>query len=392
MLIIKDVEIYSPEKRGKGSILIIPPKIVKLTKEFPEDLVEFFHAEVIEGEGLLAIPGIIDQHVHINGAGGEGGARFRTPPIAMHELSSAGITSVVGLLGTDGVARSLRELLMKARALKEEGISSWIYTGAYQIPSPTITGSVLSDILLIPEVIGVKICMSDHRSSHPSKEEILKVASEAHTGSVLTGKAGVVHIHVGREKAGLKPLLKIVSETDIPIETFAPTHINRSEEVLEEGVEFGRRGGYIDFTTGMPPEYYSMGAIEPAEAVKIAIRRGVSIERITFSSDGNGSMPRFNSRGEVTSVEIGRVDQTFVQFRKLIKERILGIEDAIKVVSTNVAEHLELHEKGRIEEGKDADILLLEKDSLELKYVISMGKILIRNGKIVKFGTFYPRR
>ncbi len=389
MLIINDVELYSPKRRGKFSIIILPPKIVKISREFPEELSKFFEIREINGEGMIAVPGIIDQHVHINGAGGEGGAKYRTPPIPMHVLSSAGITSVVGLLGTDGVARSLRELLMKARSLTEEGISSWIYTGAYQMPSPTITGGVLSDIVLLPEVIGVKICMSDHRSSHPTKEEILKVASEAHTGSVLTGKAGVVHIHVGKEKTGLKFLKEIVEETDIPIETFAPTHMNRTEEVLEEGIEFGRMGGYIDFTTGMPPEYYSMGAIEPAEAVKIARRRGVPIERITFSSDGNGSMPRFNERGEVTKVEIGRVDLTLKQFRKLVLERIVSVEDAIRIVSTNVADHLELHEKGRLEEGKDADILLLDKESLELRYVISRGEILVENGKVVKFATFY---
>jgi len=66
---------------------------------------------------------------------------------------------------------------MKARGLGKEGISTWIYTGAYQYPSPTITGDILSDMMLIDKVIGVKIFLLDHRSSHPIIDELRKVVS-----------------------------------------------------------------------------------------------------------------------------------------------------------------------------------------------------------------------
>jgi len=64
-----------------------------------------------------------------------------------------------------------KALLMKAKGLENEGISSWIYTGSYQYPSLTITENILNDIMLIDKVIGVKIALSDHRSSHPTIEE-----------------------------------------------------------------------------------------------------------------------------------------------------------------------------------------------------------------------------
>jgi len=129
----------------------------------------------------------------------------------------------VGLLGTDGVTRSPVDVLMRARQLKEEGISAWMYTGSYQLPPPTITGSVARDIVLVEEVVGVKTSVSDHRSSHPTVEDLRKLVSEARVAGILSGKAGVVHIHVGNEEPGLKPLLEAIDGTDIPVEQLAPS-------------------------------------------------------------------------------------------------------------------------------------------------------------------------
>ncbi|GAJ03141.1 unnamed protein product, partial [marine sediment metagenome] len=180
----------------------------------------------------------------------------------------AGITSVGGLLGTDGFARSLKALLMKARALEQEGISTWIYTGAYKYPSPTITESILSDIILIDKVIGLKIALSDHRASHPTLDEFIRATSEARAAGILAGKAGVVHIHMGAEKRGLSYLFDIIKNTEIPIEQFAPTHLNKKdEELFRQVVVFGKIGDYIDLTAGVSGEEKSRQSIKPGKAI-----------------------------------------------------------------------------------------------------------------------------
>ena len=72
------------------------------------------------------MPGFIDGHVHMTGGGGEGGYATRTPELSLSDAIRGGVTTIVGCLGTDGVTRSLAALLAKARALDEEGISTFI--------------------------------------------------------------------------------------------------------------------------------------------------------------------------------------------------------------------------------------------------------------------------
>ena len=378
-ILMKRGEIYSPEYDGNKDILIANDKIFLVERNISESVVNLLdkNIKIINASKCIVIPGFIDQHVHINGAGGEGGPQYRTPPIQLSELIKAGITSVIGLLGTDGFARSLKALLMKAKGLENEGVSTWIYTGAYQYPTPTITGDILSDIMLIDKVIGVKIALSDHRSSHPTVDELKKMISKARVGGMLAGKAGIVHIHMGSEKIGLNPLFEIIKNTEIPIEQFAPTHLNRNEDLFKSAISFGKMGGYIDLTTP-----------KSSKAVKRLIENGVSIERITMSTDGNGSIPTFNEKKEITGMTIASVSSLHKEFIDIIKKEKMSVQDAVRVSSTNIANHLKLEQKGEIKEGKDADLLVLDKDSLQIKYVIAKGKIMMKNEKIMKFGTF----
>ena len=389
-ILIKNGEIYAPEYSGNKDILIANDKIFLIDRNITESAANSLdkNIKIIDASKCIVIPGFIDQHVHINGAGGEGGPQYRTPPIQLSELIKAGITSVIGLLGTDGFARSLKALLMKAKGLENEGISTWIYTGAYQYPSPTITGDILSDIMLIDKIIGVKISLSDHRSSHPTIDELTKVASEARVGGMLAGKVGIVHIHMGSEKLGLNPLFEIVKNTDIPIEQFAPTHLNRNKDLFKSAIEFGKMGGYIDLTTGVPAEGKSSGTIKSSKAVKRLAENGVSIERISMSTDGNGSMPKFNKKKEIAGMTVASVSSLYKEFVDIIKEEKMSVQDAVRVSSTNIAKHLKLEKKGEIIEGKDADIIVLDKNTLQIKHVIAKGKIMMKNEKIMKFGTF----
>ena len=66
--------------------------------------------ETIDGTGCILTPGLIDRHVHITGGGGEAGFISRARPIDVQEILDAGITTVIGLLGTDGYTRSTKEL------------------------------------------------------------------------------------------------------------------------------------------------------------------------------------------------------------------------------------------------------------------------------------------
>jgi len=366
--------------------LICDEKIVSIKQNIDHSQLDFLeNIEIIDGSDLIAIPGFIDHHVHFNGAGGEGGPKNRTPPLQLTDLTKGGITSAVGLLGADGTTRSLKDLLMKARALEEEGLTTWIYTGAYQVPSPTITEDIISDIITIDKIIGVKISISDHRSSHPTVEELRKIISDARIGGMLSGHAGIVNVHVGDEENGLEPLLNAIEDTDIPIEQLAPTHVNRNEKLLEDAAEFSKKGGYIDITVGESSDESDKG---PSRTVKKLIDKNVPIDRIKLSTDAGGSLPEFDKNGNLVGMKSASPVHLKKEFKKMVKEENIAIEDAIKVTSTNIAEQLKLHNKGKIEEGKDADILLMDKKKLDIEYVIARGDVMIEEGETIKFGTY----
>lgn len=379
MILIKNIDIYSPKYIGKKDIFISGGKIVLI-----DDKIEFSNnkIKVIDGTDKILTPGFIDQHVHITGGGGEGSFKTRAPEITLTKLTKAGITTVVGLLGTDGTTRSVENLVAKAKALKEEGISTYAYTGSYEYPTITITGSIKKDIAFIDEIIGVKLALSDHRAPNVSNDELKRVASDARVVGMLSGKAGILVLHMGDGKLGLSPVNEILEETEIPIKTIRPTHVNRREELLLEAFDYAKRGGRIDLTCGMKKN------LEPRNCIKRAIENNVPMENITISSDGYGSWSTYDEAGNLLKMGVSSVKSLHDEFKYMIKELEFNIEDALIFVTSNVAKGLEIYpKKGCISENSDADILLMDKN-LEIDTVIANGKLMIENKEIIVYGSY----
>lgn len=386
MILIKNIEVYAPEKIGEKDVLITGNKIYKISNEI--SLNTNLKIKVIDGKNKILIPGFIDSHVHILGGGGEGGYKTRTPEITLTDLTKHGITTVIGCLGTDGTTRTMSNLIAKAKGLKEEGISCYIYTGSYQFPVKTLTQNIQDDIILIEEIIGVgELALSDHRSSHPSIEDLVKVASQARVGGILSNKAGIINIHLGDGKENFSKILQVVENTEIPITQFLPTHCTRNPKVFEEALKYAKKGGYIDFTTSTTHKFLENGETKCSKALKIALEKNIPIENITFTSDGQGSLPKFDSKGNFIGLDIGKSSSLYEEVKNAIIKENIPIEKAIKVITENPAKILKLKNKGTLEEQKDADIVILDKD-LEINTVISMGKIMIENKKIKVKNTF----
>ena len=385
--VIKNIEVYDPEYLGKKDIVILSDKIEGLydSVNIPKD---FINIQVIDGEGMIAVPGFIDCHVHIIGGGGEGGFRTRTPELQLSSIVKGGITTLVGCIVTDGVCRDMKGLVAKAHALCEEGVPCYCYTGSYDVPVNTITKTIKSDLLLIDKVIGVgEIALSDHRSSQPTYEQFVNIVAQARVGGLLSGKAGIVNVHLGNGKRMIEYITRLINETEIPANQIIPTHMGRSRELFEAGINHAKAGGQIDLTTSSDPQHLEEGEVRAGEGLKKLLDAGVDIEKITFSSDGNGSMPLFDENGELKGLGICSVESLFNEVKEAIK---LGVplEKAIRVITSNVANVLKLSHKGFISTGKDADIILLDKKNLDINSVISRGNILMDNKKLLVKGTF----
>ncbi|WP_409294839.1 beta-aspartyl-peptidase [Peribacillus sp. SCS-26] len=389
LTIIKNGEIFAPEYLGKKDILIADSKIAMIDEfiEVPAGLEEI--TNVVDAAHKLVVPGFIDSHVHIMGGGGEGSYKTRTPEMQLTDATLAGITTVIGVIGTDGTTRTMPSLIAKARALEEEGITCFVQTGSYQVPVKTLTGKIEDDIILIDKVIGAgEIAISDHRSSQPTAEELAKIASAARLGGMLSGKAGIVNIHIGDSRDHFRVIEEAVEKTDLPIRQFYPTHVNRNPHLFEEAIRYAKKGGYVDFTTSTISKFLEGGEMKCSKGLKIMLEAGVSPDSITFTSDGQASLPDFNEEGELVGLTIGKCSSLFKEVRDAVLDEGIALETAIKVITENPAAILKLKKKGRIEKGRDADLVILEKGSLEIDLVAALGRIMVREGKAIVKGTF----
>ena len=388
--LLKNAHVIAPEDLGVKDILVAGEKIAMIGEGL--SLPAIYDCEVVDCEGNYVVPGFIDSHVHLIGGGGEGGYATRTPEIQLTDITTSGVTTVLGLLGTDGVTRHVASLLAKARGLEDEGITAYIYSGSYEIPTPTITGSVRNDIILIDKVIGTgEIAMCDHRSSQSPKEAYQQITAEARVGGMLSGKAGVVNMHLGDGEDGLKMLYEITKNGEIPKTQIIPTHVNRNKRLFKEAIEWAKQGGIMDVTSRVSPESGSSHSVKSSEAVKQALEAGVNIENITMSSDGNGSMPIFDEAGNNIGVGVASQISILNEFRDMMQKENIAITDAIKIITSNIAKFTKLYpRKGCLANNSDADILVLDKD-LQLQHVWARGTHMVENGKPIVFGTFEKR-
>ena len=376
-ILIKNADLYAPEHVGARDILMAGGKIIAVAPSLEPNIPGL---ETIDVKGRKVIPGLIDQHIHVTGGGGEGGWNSRCPELNFSELVAAGVTTFLGVSGTDSMSRSIENLLAKVRGLTVEGATGWMWPSNYAYPPVTITDSPKMDMFAIPEVLGVKIAMGDHRSSHPSYPEILRLLSEIRVAGMLTGKTGFLHVHCGDWADDIFPIFFECRKHGIPFKHMRPTHVGREKKVFESACAFAKEGGYMDITTGGGN---CMG--DAKDALLAALAAGVPLEQITLSSDGQGSMPRFDEKGEMVGFGVGSIRADIETLQALVPE--LGVEKAILPMTKTIATALGLPGKGAVATGFDADLLVMN-EGFDFDWVFMKGVPVMREGEVVKKGAF----
>ena len=114
MWLLENLELYAPERVGARSLLIGGGKLLRVLNP-GERAPDGWNVRSVDCGGRSVVPGFVDSHVHITGGGGESGARSKVPALQLSRYTRCGVTSVVGLLGTDDTTRSTAELLARAR-------------------------------------------------------------------------------------------------------------------------------------------------------------------------------------------------------------------------------------------------------------------------------------
>ena len=382
LTLLRNADVHAPEPLGKRDVLIGGGRILAVAADLPT-LPSSLDVNEIDIGGLRLVPGLIDAHVHLTGGGGESGPASRVPPMVLTALTSAGVTTCVGVLGTDGTTRTIASLVARTLGLREEGLSAYCYTGSYELPLRTLTGSVRGDIVFCDPILGVgELALSDHRSSQPTLDELLRVASDAHVAGMMSGKAGIVHLHIGDGQRGLDLVRRALDQSEIPARTFQPTHVNRRVGLFEEALALCKRGCTIDVTAFPPePDGSFLPGLSAADAIVKFIDAGLPRERLTCSSDGAGCLPVFDGDGQLIAMDVGRPAALAHTLAELLA-RGRSLADVLPVFTSNVARLLRLPRKGRIAVGADADMLTLDEEA-RVHDVMAGGRYFLRSGVVV---------
>ncbi|MFN9089702.1 MAG: beta-aspartyl-peptidase [Gemmatimonadaceae bacterium] len=382
--LLRNATVFAPEPRGVCDVLVAGERVAWLGPRL-DALPAALAVEVTDLEGRTVIPGLVDGHAHLTGGGGEAGPHTRVPAPPLSRYTLAGVTTAVGVLGTDDVTRTTAELVVTARGLIAEGLSAWCHTGGYHLPPATLTGSVRGDIVHIDRIIGVgEVAVSDHRSSQPTLDELLRVAADAHVGGLMTGKAGILHLHLGDGARGLSLVREALDRSELPPRVFNPTHVNRRRPLFEEALELARRGCVVDITAFDVAE--DEDAWSAADALARYLVSGAPAAHVTVSSDGGGCLPTFDADGRVTHMGVGDAGSLLATVRTLVA-RGLPLEAVLPAFTSNAADLLRLPGKGRLTVGADADLVVLD-DTLHVTEVMARGAWQVRRGAAVRRGTF----
>ncbi len=392
MLLLRNADVFAPRPLGLQSLLIGGGTVLWMgpgadLPTLPRALTA--GTQEIDLGGLRLIPGLIDSHVHVTGGGGEAGFRTRVPAVPLTRYTLAGVTTVIGLLGTDDVTRGPRDLLAQIYALREEGLNAFGYAGGYHVPLATLTGSVRGDLVLLEPLLGIgELAISDHRSSQPTLDEILRLAADAHVSGLLTGKAGVLHLHLGDGPRGLELVRRALRDSEIPARVFNPTHVNRRRALFDEAVALARDGCCIDLTAF--PVEDGEDAWSAAEGLQRYLASGAPADRVTISSDAGGCLPCFDAEGRVSRMDVGHSGALLETLQVLVAGG-MPLATALPAFTANPARLLRLAGKGRVEPGADADLVALNATGA-VETVIIGGQIHVRDGQAVRRGTFENRQ
>jgi beta-aspartyl-dipeptidase (metallo-type) len=393
LTVLRNARVYAPQPLGVADLVLAGRSIAAILER--GTAISGIPCDQIDVQGRIVCPGFVDNHVHVLGGGGGLGFSSRAPEIQASQLARAGITSVIGMLGFDATTKSMAALLAKTKALREDGLSAYCLTGAtLEHPVPTLTGKIRTDIAFVDEIIGVgEISISELGYGYDSYGAGAQYIAEAAVAGLLAGrlsrKSGYLCLQVPPYLSQvLKPIFDVVDKTGIPITHFVPSHVNQTEGYMSDAEAWGKRGGWVDIGANYSPANNYSRATPPSKAFSRLRGAGVALAQILMSSDGNGAPPK-EEKGENKPrvANYMPVAALHAAWRQIVQQEGASIEDALCVVTSNVARATGLASKGEIAPGKDADLLVLNED-LSIQSVIARGKRVVADGVALARGMF----
>lgn len=387
LTVLRRAHVLAPEDLGVRDVLVAGERVVALG---PALDLGGLPAREIDAEGHTVVPGLVDGHLHVVGGGGNEGYGSRIPELWTGELAAAGITTVVAPPGLDMITKTVDAILAKSYALESDGITAYVMIGGFQRPFKTFTGSILRDIFTIEKILGVKIALGETRASRFEDRELIELAAQLQWLAGATGKACLLHAHLGEANDPAAQLVHTMRHSGVPAHRFQATHCNYTPETMDAAVQVAALGGFVDFNPILTPEFGHPRAVPVAEAIQRSLDAGVDESRITMTTDGNASVPMALPDGSR-----GAYEKSLTWLWDAVVELVrtgMSLPQALTFVTVNPARALGLAaRKGSIHLGADADLLVVRPD-LTIRHVFARGRQLVTDGRPTVLSMYEPSR
>ncbi|MEW5927502.1 MAG: amidohydrolase family protein [Gemmatimonadota bacterium] len=351
--LIEDGEVYGPSPLGRQSLLVMGERIASVGRVDRREVEALgVELEVVDATGCTVIPGIVDPHLYLLGESGPQRPGDRPPAALAADLAAAGVTTAVGCLGAVGDTTAMKALLARARSLRGQGPDVHVWTGGGGTRA-TLLESACGDLVTFADVIGAG-AIADSRGSIPDPRDLASLASDAYLGGTLSGKRGVTHFHLGGSEP-VSPLLEALDEQRVPPDRIFAMLRGPAPGLLDGAVRCAEWGAFV----GVGAEGGDLG-----EWVRGYLDRGGNARRLTLSSGAPRARPR----------------STLERVFTLAGTPGWPLEAVLPWATANPARMLGLDDRGTIEPGRRADLVVLRRDPLRVAEVIAAGRRIVREG------------
>lgn len=352
-----------------GGIIVNEKTIEKIIQE--DDINKYRELPVIELKDSMIIPGLIDIHIHGSGGWSTSVANKNHIEGLCKYLPSVGVTSYQPTLGgeeTDEIGKILETI----GAVIEDD-----YEGA------RILGIHMEGPFLNPKKKGAFIV-----------ENLKEPSIELMESFIEKSKNNISHVTIAPELKHSHNLIKLLVEKNILVSGgHTNATIEETKEAIDQGIslsnhtcnaqssihhrEPGALGGYLLDDRVYCELICDLFHVHP-DMIKIIIKMK-STDKICMISDaiiGSGLKPgKYEFSERVITIDsegwsrlsdgtiAGSTKNLLFGFKNMVTNLGLSIEEVVKMSSYIPAKLARIEDKkGSIEEGKDADIVILDKD------------------------------
>ncbi len=382
MIFIKNAKVYTMEGQifEKGDVLVNDGKI----REVGENLTEPEGATVIDGEGKILMPGMIDAHTHLglfeDAIGFEGND--------VNEMTDPSTPHLRAIDGINPMDKTFKDAVMGGITATAAGPGSANVIGG-QFAIIKTHGDYIDD-MIVEEYNSMKIAFGENPKRVYAEKKTSPMTRMATAAVLRENLLKTKAYKEKKEEAGIDktklPAFDMKLEALLPVlERKVPlkAHAHRADDILT-AIRIAK-----EFNAKITLEHCTEGHLI-ADIIK---REGLSA--VVGPSFGHNTKFELKNKTFATPGILNRAgvkvaimtDHPVIPIESLPMAAALAVKsgmdslEALKAITIYPAEILGMESRlGSIKAGKDADLVLWDKDPLDIQAKVS---VTIINGEVV---------